>query len=252
MRSLLIRLYPARWRARYGDEFEAILEERPLGPYDVADILLGALDAQLRLRGRGAGINEGRGFPMSLRIGGIAAIVGATLWAVGIVLATEAFVHLDRTAPAIVLLTGTAAMLIALAGLSAFQARTHPILAWAAFLVPATGMTLIVVGFSELLGDSSWYLFMAGIVITWVGFILFAVVTYLTAVLRREAAALVGAGITVPVLIVAVASGIGIEVAGDGGIAILVIAAGCTLIGWFALGIQAIRLDSPASGAQPA
>ena len=68
MRSLLIRLYPARWRARYGDEFEAILEERPLGPYDVADILLGALDAQLRLRGQGAAIREGRSFPMSLRM----------------------------------------------------------------------------------------------------------------------------------------------------------------------------------------
>ena len=53
MRSFLIRCYPARWRARYGDEFEAILEERPLGPFDVADILLGAFDAQLRLRGHG-------------------------------------------------------------------------------------------------------------------------------------------------------------------------------------------------------
>ena len=78
MRSLLIRFYPARWRARYGDEFEAILEERPLGPFDVADILLGALDAQLRLRGRGADIAQGRGFTMSLRIGGIAAIIGGT------------------------------------------------------------------------------------------------------------------------------------------------------------------------------
>ena len=252
MRAFLIRCYPARWRARYGDEFEAILEARPLGPYDVADILLGALDAQLRLRGRGAGIHEGRGFPMSLRIGGIAAIVGAALWAVGIVLATEAFVQLDRTAPAVVLLTGTASMLVGLAGLSAFQARTHPLLAWAAFLVPAAGMTMIVVGFSEVLGEISWYLFMVGIVITWVGFILFAIVTYLTAVLPREAAALVGAGITVPVLIVAVAGAVGIEVAGVGGIAIAVVAAGCTLIGWFALGIQAIRLDSPSTGAQPA
>ena len=59
MRSLLIRLYPARWRARYGDEFAAILEERPLGPFDVADILLGAFDAQLRLRGRDAAIKQG-------------------------------------------------------------------------------------------------------------------------------------------------------------------------------------------------
>ena len=38
MRRFLVRLYPADWRARYGDEFEALLEERPLGPFDVADI----------------------------------------------------------------------------------------------------------------------------------------------------------------------------------------------------------------------
>ena len=88
MRSLLIRLYPARWRARYGDEFEAILEERPLGPFDVADILLGALDAQLRLRGRGADIHEGTGFSMSLRLGGAAAIVGAVLFPAGFIVSS--------------------------------------------------------------------------------------------------------------------------------------------------------------------
>ena len=57
MRRLLIRCYPARWRARYGDEFLALLEERPLGPYDVPDILLGALDARLRSQ-RAAGSTE--------------------------------------------------------------------------------------------------------------------------------------------------------------------------------------------------
>ncbi len=181
-----------------------------------------------------ASVKEGVS-PCHFEIGGIAAIVGAALWAVGIVLATESFVRLDRTAPAVVLLVGTAAMLVGLAGLSAFQARTHPILAWAAFLVPATGMTLIVVGFSELLGGISWEVFFVGVLTTWVGFILFAVVTYMTAVLPREAAALVGAGITVPVLIAVVAGAIGIEVSGIGGMAVLVVAAACTLIGWFAL-----------------
>jgi hypothetical protein len=63
MRAFLIRCYPARWRARYGDEFEAILEERPLGPFDVADILLGAVDAQLRLRGRMSDTQQGKGSP---------------------------------------------------------------------------------------------------------------------------------------------------------------------------------------------
>ena len=77
MKTLLIRCYPAVWRERYGDEFASILDERPLGPFDVADILLGALDARLRMRDRRAGLTERKGFNMSLRIGGIAAILAA-------------------------------------------------------------------------------------------------------------------------------------------------------------------------------
>ena len=61
MRTLLIRCYPAAWRERYGDEFEAVLEERPLGPFDVADVLLGALDARLRMRNRRAGLDRTKG-----------------------------------------------------------------------------------------------------------------------------------------------------------------------------------------------
>ena len=86
MRALLIRCYPAAWRERYGDEFASILEERPLGPFDVADVLLGALDARLRMRDRRAGITQRKGFSMSLRIGGIAAILGATSLAIAWIL----------------------------------------------------------------------------------------------------------------------------------------------------------------------
>ena len=61
MIGLLLRCYPSRWRARYGEEFAAILAERPLGPFDVADVLLGALDAQLHLRGLGGPGHIGTG-----------------------------------------------------------------------------------------------------------------------------------------------------------------------------------------------
>ena len=56
MSAWLVRCYPATWRVRYGDGFEAVMDERPLGPLDMADILLGALDAHLRQRGRQTGI----------------------------------------------------------------------------------------------------------------------------------------------------------------------------------------------------
>jgi hypothetical protein len=36
---VLVRLYPRAWRDRYGDEFEALLEDRQIGPRDLADMV---------------------------------------------------------------------------------------------------------------------------------------------------------------------------------------------------------------------
>jgi len=47
MRALL-RLYPRRWRERYGEEFELVLRSTPPGPGTVLDVVRGALDAHLR------------------------------------------------------------------------------------------------------------------------------------------------------------------------------------------------------------
>lgn len=44
---LLLHLYPAAWRVRYGEEFAALLEEQPLTPRIALDVLLGALDARV-------------------------------------------------------------------------------------------------------------------------------------------------------------------------------------------------------------
>ena len=129
MPNLLIRLYPARWRARYGDEFAAVLEERLLGPFDVADILLGALDAHLHLRGLGAASQHGKGFAMSLRIGGYAAITGGLLWL--FVLAANAINDGAESGTQVIglaLIAATVLTLVALVGLSAFQSRSHPVL----------------------------------------------------------------------------------------------------------------------------
>jgi hypothetical protein len=45
--SRLVRLYPAAWRARYGDEFSRLIEERPTSLADRIDIVRGAVDARL-------------------------------------------------------------------------------------------------------------------------------------------------------------------------------------------------------------
>ena len=43
----LIRLYPAAWRARYGDEFAELLASRPPSVRDRLDIVFGAIDARV-------------------------------------------------------------------------------------------------------------------------------------------------------------------------------------------------------------
>jgi hypothetical protein len=46
--SWLLRLYPANWRRRYGEEFAALVESQPRSLRVVVDVLLGAFDAWLR------------------------------------------------------------------------------------------------------------------------------------------------------------------------------------------------------------
>jgi hypothetical protein len=236
MSSLLVRLYPASWRARYGEEFEAILEERPLGPFDVADILLGALDAQLRLRRVGTDIKQGKGFSMSLRIGGFASILGGALLASSIVIGGIVG-YVDPAIPGALALTGSGALLVALAGLSAFQARVHPVLSWAAFLVTAVGMVISIVGIvgMQIFAEEFWMAFILGTLGALVGSALFAIVTYQTAALPRGAALLLGVG-----SVLTIVSGLGL-----GPVPLIVTSIGFAL-SWFLLGIHAVRLDRPA------
>lgn len=68
MRALL-RLYPGAWRSRYGDEMEALLEQRPPGRRERLDLVRGALDAWLHPATRS-------------RAAAIAAFVGGGLWTI--------------------------------------------------------------------------------------------------------------------------------------------------------------------------
>jgi len=240
VRSFLIRWYPVAWRARYGDEFMAILEECTLGPLDVADIFLGALDAQLRLRGHETDVAHGRGFIMSLRIGGIAAVLGAAFWAVAGLVNSGIFVEVDAGLPSALLVAGLPALLIALAGLSAFQARTNPTLSWVAFLVPAVGTVACILGLVGiyLAGDEPfWIVFGLGAITAIIGSALFAIATYRTAALSRGAAALLGAGSIVILFTIPNPSLQSLAAVGLAAFA----------LGWFALGVHAIRIDRPAT-----
>ena len=262
MTSLLIKLYPARWRARYGDEFEAILEERPLGPFDVADILLGALDAHLHQRGQRTAITQERGFTMSLRIGGLAAIVAAALVSLALLLGTGALVRVDGVVLSLLLLVGSLALLVALAGLSAFQARIHPRMSWAAFWVLAAGTVAITVailaqlafdadGRGEYAGAELVYLAgLLGFGTAVVGSVMFGIVTYRTAVLSIRSALLLVAAPALLIIGFAVAS---TDSANGGSLGLVAFYPGiiCFAAGWFALGLQAIQLDRTSPGFRP-
>ena len=253
MNRFLVRLYPASWRARYGDEFLVLLEERPVGPFDVADVVLGALDARLRLRGRSADALVPRGATtMSLRIGGFAAIIGAALMTAAIVVGTGLVnVEVEPVFALGVMVVGSLALLVALAGLSAFQARSHRRLAWAAFALPAFGAVAMIVGIGGMgIEDGPfWYLWFVGLLTFFVGSAFFALATYRTAVLSRRASLLLGIGSILP---------FGAALMGAFGAdptlltSVLVIALTAFALGWAALGLEAIRLDRPSPAARPA
>ena len=252
MIALMLRLYPARWRARYGDEFAAVLDERPLGPFDVADVLLGALDAHLHLRGLGAASQHAKGFAMSLRIGGYAAILGGVLIGLVIVL-TGGLTEGSDDAAAILLLVGLAALLVGLAGMSAYQARANPWLVWGAFAMTAVGTVVtFVASVSDLAGagPGDWRdgLLPIGLITAGLGSTLFGVATYRVSVLSRTGALALAIG-PVAVLIGAIAVS---QNAWELGMPLILVGIVSFLAGWLTLGVAAIRLDRAFSTLRPA
>jgi len=183
---------------------------------------------------------------MSLRIGGYAAIIGGALTAMSIVLGIGVVIDVDPVVPGILLITGSAALIVALAGLSAFQARVHPVLSWTAAAVTLVGTFMVLVGIvgTQVTGEWLSGAFLAGLVGVFAGSTLFAFATYRTGALSRGAAVLLGAG------------SVTTAIAGFGGNAlppvILILAAIGFTLGWFGLGIHAVRIDRPVTDARPA
>jgi hypothetical protein len=245
--GLLVALYPVRWRQRYGDEFRAVLESRPLGPFDVADVLIGALDARLtprRLPGS-AGIDGGH--LVMLRIGGFGAIAGGVLWFAG--LAASSLTGGDDPLWVALLALGTVGLLLGFTGLSAFQARRDPILAWAALVIPALGCLASVVGLSAMVlggGEDpivvgsvgAWSVWIVGLLATLIGSIIFAIATIRAAVFSRLAASALA---TSSLLVVFVAFGIGGDTQTTGGQLLIAVSVGSFAASWVALGVMALR-----------
>jgi hypothetical protein len=248
MIGLLLALYPARWRTRYGEEFRAVLESRPLGPFDVADVLIGALDARLtRFRFAGAAGIDGGPLVM-LRLGGIGAIAGGLLWFVG--LAAASALGANNSGWLALLALGTLGILLALIGLSAFQARRHPILAWAAFAIPGVGTLVSTIGVAwmvlgpgvdpMLFGSfSAWSVWMVGLVATLIGSVIFAVATIRAAVFSRWAAIALAVSSSMTLLVGFGA--VGIDAQGPVAQVLQAVVGGSFAASWIGLGVMALR-----------
>lgn len=248
MIGILLAMYPARWRKRYGEEFRAVLESRPLGPFDFADVLIGALDARLT-RFRFAGAQGLDGGPlMMLRLGGFGAIAGGILWFIGLAVSSWPGVA-DGSAWFALVAVGTLGLLLALIGLSAFQARRDPILTWAAFAIPGLGTFVSLIGATAMVlgGDEpfvvgsvdAWSVWALGLLGTVVGSMIFAIATIRAAVFSRPAAIALAAS---SVVVLFVASGtIGGGGQGLGSQLLIAAAVGSFAASWVALGIMALR-----------
>ena len=190
---------------------------------------------------------------MTLRIGGFAATLGAALASLALLIGSGALVSIDRVVPSLLILTGSLALLGALAGMSAFQARAYPRLSWAAMwliVVATVSSTVgILAGLVDSSGEGSFIWLMFGLLAAVIGSVLYGIVTY-RALSTGAALLLVAAGVLLFVGLVVSSN----DHRGASAIGIVAFYPGiiCFFAGWFVLGIQAIRLDRPATAPRPA
>jgi hypothetical protein len=184
---------------------------------------------------------------MMLRIGGFGAIVGGALWFFGLAAAS---MFQGNPVWVALLALGTLALLLALVGLSAFQAHRDAPLAWAAFAIPGIGALVSVVGLvgmtfatdeeALIFGSiNAWSMWMVGLIAMLVGSVLFGFATIRAAVLSRRAAQLLA--LSAAVMLFSMLGGIGNDTATGAERLLFAAIVGSFAASWIALGIMALR-----------
>jgi hypothetical protein len=233
MKKLLLRCYPAAWRARYGEEFEALLGRRPLGPFEVADVMLGAVDAHLHFEGLGNASVDAKGFGMTMRLGGYAA-----LWAGILLLFTILGVS------TLFLSAATVAVLVATIGLNAAQGRLDSRLAWTPVVLAAVAVVAPLFG---------WLGLAVSLMSVLLGSALFALGLLRARTLSRRPPALVLAGSSFCASFVALFFGqyVGflppLPITETQGYLVLLTALVVFAIGWIGVGLDVLLRELPAA-----
>ena len=133
----LLRLYPAWWRERYGDEMASLLETRPPDARARLDLVRGAFDAHLRNPEPGRG--PGRTVVAALIAGGAWTVAGVA--SVGGPVPPDWPGYLESTLPLAVV--GALAILVASLGVAR--------IAWA-----SSALSLELVVLASVLGHVAW------------------------------------------------------------------------------------------------
>ena len=189
---------------------------------------------------------------MTLRNGGIAAIVGGGLWLISLAGASTS--NSDKQLWLVLFVIALCALVIAIIGLSAEQGRRQPSLIWVAVAVPVIGAAISVLGVvgMTVVGDrpfvggvSPWNIWAFGTLLTILGSGLFALASLRVRTTSRLGSALlaIGAVIAIPFLM-----GIAlVELFGDAGGIVGLLGIVAFAAGWIWLGISAIRVDRAAT-----
>jgi len=150
MRAGLIRLYPRDWRDRYGDEFEAMLEEQPTNVASVADVVLGAVDAHLTARSP-----ENRGWWLR-KLPGFLLTLGALVWAAASgVNVARSWDQQDGLA-GLIEMVGLVLVGVGCLAESSFR-RGGRRLRWLSGLVPAASLLILPVTMWSLVSLPEWF-----------------------------------------------------------------------------------------------
>jgi hypothetical protein len=221
----LLRLYPKAWRARYEDEFLALMEQRTSSPLDAFDIVVGALDAHLRPQVSAAEVKPERralvnstGFA---RWSGLGSALGGILLVLGFagqsMINDEEYPYTYGVGDVLMSLLVSASLILMLAGLAGLYAR----LGQSTGIFGQASLALAVIGGLALLAASLlhlaeilqlptfrdwWNLLMIGFMLLLLGTSLFAIAGLRTRTLPKwgAVACMVGGLATLAILLLSI------------------------------------------------